>query len=106
MSMASAARGFAVSAADRAGDLCRWVGEDVRPTRALDGLDLTVDAGEVHGFLGPNGSGKTTTIRVLLGLLRADRAGAAARRRPLATTRSTCTAGWPTCPATSACGPS
>jgi ABC-2 type transport system ATP-binding protein len=39
---------------------------------ALDGLDLTVAAGEVHGFLGPNGSGKTTTIRVLLGLLRAD----------------------------------
>jgi ABC-2 type transport system ATP-binding protein len=38
---------------------------------ALDGLDLTVAAGEVHGFLGPNGSGKTTTIRVLLGLLRA-----------------------------------
>src|ERR671929_857012 len=42
------------------------------PTRALDGLDLTVRAGEVHGFLGPNGAGKTTTIRVLLGLLRAD----------------------------------
>jgi ABC-2 type transport system ATP-binding protein len=41
-------------------------------TRALDGLDLTVKTGEVHGFLGPNGSGKTTTIRVLLGLLRAD----------------------------------
>lgn len=41
-------------------------------TCALDGLDLTVEAGEVHGFLGPNGSGKTTTIRVLLGLLRAD----------------------------------
>src|SRR4029450_8394691 len=41
-------------------------------TRALDGLDLTVATGEVHGFLGPNGSGKTTTIRVLLGLLRAD----------------------------------
>jgi ABC-2 type transport system ATP-binding protein len=40
--------------------------------RALDGLDLTVAAGEVHGFLGPNGAGKTTTIRVLLGLLRAD----------------------------------
>jgi len=40
--------------------------------RALDGLDLTVRTGEVHGFLGPNGSGKTTTIRVLLGLLRAD----------------------------------
>ncbi|GAA1248510.1 ABC transporter ATP-binding protein [Kitasatospora nipponensis] len=41
-------------------------------TRALDGLDLTVDRGEVHGFLGPNGSGKSTTIRILLGLLRGD----------------------------------
>ncbi len=38
------------------------------PTRALDGLDLTVEAGGVFGFLGPNGSGKTTTIRCLLGL--------------------------------------
>src|ERR687885_2566729 len=42
------------------------------PTRALDGLDLSVQTGEVHGFLGPNGAGKSTTIRVLLGLLRAD----------------------------------
>ncbi|MCX4724961.1 ATP-binding cassette domain-containing protein [Streptomyces sp. NPDC090052] len=41
-------------------------------TPALDGLDLTVEAGEVHGFLGPNGSGKSTAIRILLGLLRAD----------------------------------
>ncbi|MFC3890853.1 ATP-binding cassette domain-containing protein [Lentzea rhizosphaerae] len=41
-------------------------------TTALDGLDLTVRAGEVHGFLGPNGAGKTTTLRILLGLLRAD----------------------------------
>jgi ABC-2 type transport system ATP-binding protein len=41
-------------------------------TVALDGLDLSVATGEVHGFLGPNGSGKTTTIRILLGLLRAD----------------------------------
>jgi ABC-2 type transport system ATP-binding protein len=41
-------------------------------TVALDGLDLTVTAGEVHGFLGPNGAGKTTTIRVLLGLQRSD----------------------------------
>jgi ABC-2 type transport system ATP-binding protein len=41
-------------------------------TRALDGLDLDVRTGEVHGFLGPNGSGKTTTIRVLLGLLQSD----------------------------------
>jgi ABC-2 type transport system ATP-binding protein len=41
-------------------------------TKALDGLDLTVQAGEVHAFLGPNGAGKTTTIRILLGLLRKD----------------------------------
>ena len=39
---------------------------------ALRGLDLSVPAGHVTGFLGPNGSGKTTTIRILLGLLRAD----------------------------------
>lgn len=38
--------------------------------KALDGLDLSVNAGEVHGFLGPNGAGKSTTIRALLGLLR------------------------------------
>ena len=40
--------------------------------RALDGLDMTVRRGEVHGFLGPNGSGKTTTIRAMLGQLRLD----------------------------------
>ncbi|MGA8211273.1 MAG: ABC transporter ATP-binding protein [Nocardioidaceae bacterium] len=39
---------------------------------AVDGLDLLVPPGGVHGFLGPNGSGKTTTIRMLLGLARAD----------------------------------
>jgi ABC-2 type transport system ATP-binding protein len=37
---------------------------------AVDHLDLAVPAGGVHGFLGPNGSGKTTTIRMLLGLAR------------------------------------
>ncbi len=39
---------------------------------AVEGLDLDVPVGGVHGFLGPNGSGKTTTIRMLLGLIRAD----------------------------------
>ena len=41
-----------------------------RRTIALDGLDLRVPEGGVFGFLGPNGSGKTTTIRCLLGLIR------------------------------------
>ncbi|MEU2348085.1 ABC transporter ATP-binding protein [Modestobacter sp. NPDC049651] len=42
------------------------------PQRALDALDLVVESGGVHGLLGPNGSGKTTMIRVLLGLIRPD----------------------------------
>ena len=36
----------------------------------VDGIDLEVPAGSVYGFLGPNGSGKTTTIRMLLGARR------------------------------------
>ncbi|MGH3661178.1 MAG: ABC transporter ATP-binding protein [Micromonosporaceae bacterium] len=43
-----------------------------RLRRALDDLELLVEPGEIHGFLGPNGSGKTTTLRALLGLVRAD----------------------------------
>ncbi|MGK5519947.1 ABC transporter ATP-binding protein [Micromonospora sp. URMC 107] len=39
---------------------------------AVDGFDLLVEGGQIHGFLGPNGSGKTTTLRALLGLVRAD----------------------------------
>ena len=37
--------------------------------RAVDGIDLDVRAGDVYGFLGANGSGKTTTVRMLLGLV-------------------------------------
>jgi ABC-2 type transport system ATP-binding protein len=36
---------------------------------AVDGIDFDVSRGEIFGFLGPNGSGKTTTIRMMLGLL-------------------------------------
>ena len=37
---------------------------------ALDGVSLTIEAGEVFGYLGPNGAGKTTTIRLIMGMLR------------------------------------
>jgi ABC-type multidrug transport system ATPase subunit len=37
--------------------------------RAVDGIDLDVRAGDIYGFLGANGSGKTTTVRMLLGLV-------------------------------------
>ena len=39
------------------------------PVLAVDGIDLDVRAGDVYGFLGANGSGKTTTVRMLLGLV-------------------------------------
>ncbi len=42
---------------------------DFGPVRALDGVSFEVPTGSVLGYLGPNGSGKTTTIRLLLGLL-------------------------------------
>ena len=42
---------------------------------AVDGLDLTVHAGEFFALLGPNGAGKTTTLRMVAGLLRPDSGG-------------------------------
>jgi ABC-2 type transport system ATP-binding protein len=39
---------------------------------AVDGIDVTVERGQIFGFLGPNGSGKTTTIRMLCGTMRPD----------------------------------
>lgn len=61
-------------------------------TRVLDGVDLTVPRGSVFGFLGLNGAGKSTTIRILLGLLRADGgscrvAGTNPLHEPIATRR-------------------
>jgi ABC-2 type transport system ATP-binding protein len=52
-------------------------------TVAVDGLDLTVPEGGVYGFLGPNGSGKTTTIRCLLGLARPTTGGLTLLGRPV-----------------------
>src|SRR5215468_509404 len=40
--------------------------------RAVDGLDLAVQAGEFYTLLGPNGAGKTTTLRMVTGLLQPD----------------------------------
>ncbi|MEU6480664.1 ABC transporter ATP-binding protein [Streptomyces sp. NPDC047017] len=50
---------------------------------AVDGLDLTVPAGSVFGFLGPNGSGKTTTIRMLMGLVEPTSGTARVLGRPM-----------------------
>jgi ABC-2 type transport system ATP-binding protein len=47
----------------------QYLTRDFGTVRAVSHLDLEVPAGTVFGFLGPNGSGKTTTIRLLLGLL-------------------------------------
>ena len=52
--------------------LTKTFGRGAGAIRALDGLDMSVTAGEVAGFLGPNGAGKTTTLRILLGMIRAD----------------------------------
>jgi ABC-2 type transport system ATP-binding protein len=48
----------------------RGLGKRYGDTVALEDLDLDIESGEVYGYLGPNGSGKTTTIRLLLGLHR------------------------------------
>src|SRR4051794_162562 len=42
------------------------------PVTAVDGLDLTIEPGEIVAFLGPNGAGKTSTIDMVLGLSRPD----------------------------------
>jgi len=49
-----------------ADQLTKWYG----PRLAVDRVSLEVEAGEVMGLLGPNGSGKTTILRILTGYLR------------------------------------
>ncbi|MDQ0844396.1 ABC-type multidrug transport system ATPase subunit [Streptomyces sp. V1I6] len=50
---------------------------------AVDRLDLSVPAGSVFGFLGPNGSGKTTTFRMLMGLIGPTAGSATVLGRPM-----------------------
>ena len=70
-------------------------------TRALDGLDLEVETGEVHGFLGPNGAGQVDDHPgAARAAARGRRRGPSARRRPVARRGRRCTGGWPTSPAT------
>jgi ABC-2 type transport system ATP-binding protein len=49
------------------------VTKDFGDFRAVDALDLSVPSGSIYGLLGPNGSGKTTTIRMIMGILGPDR---------------------------------
>jgi len=54
----------------------RGLGRDYGATRALEGLDLSVEAGSLIGILGPNGAGKTTALLMLATLLRPTRGSA------------------------------
>jgi ABC-2 type transport system ATP-binding protein len=62
---------------------CEGLTKRYGSTAAVDRLDLAVEAGQVFGFLGPNGSGKTTTMRMLLGLVRPSAGRAWLDGRPL-----------------------
>jgi len=59
-----------------------FLNRQVRP--ALVGLDLEVRRGEIFGYLGPNGSGKTTTLKILMGLVHPDSGTASVLGMPLA----------------------
>ena len=61
-----------------------YPGAATGPVRALDGIDLSVDDGELLGVIGPNGSGKSTLLRCLGGLLTPRSGAVYLRGRPLA----------------------
>lgn len=50
----------------------KHLSKDFKEVKAVDGLSFTVEAGQVYGFLGQNGAGKSTTIRMLLTLVKPD----------------------------------
>ena len=49
-----------------------FFGKEISKYSALNGLNLSVEKGQIYGFLGPNGAGKTTTIKCIIGILEAD----------------------------------
>src|SRR2546423_1088765 len=59
--------------------ITRWFGA----LKALDGVDLTLRSGEIHGLLGENGAGKSTLMGVLAGTIRPDRGAITVDGRPL-----------------------
>lgn len=83
--MTSAATGSGTGLLDPAGDAVatRALTKRFGSQAAVDGIDLQVPNGAVFGFLGPNGSGKTTTIRMLLGLVHASAGEIALLGRPM-----------------------
>src|SRR5436853_2022048 len=72
------------------GDVLRARGlvKQYKRTRAVDGIDLTVGAGERVALLGPNGAGKTTTLLMLLGVITPDSGAVEIMGRPLPGGRS------------------
>ncbi len=68
LAVAPSARGYSVAALIELNGLHKAFG----PIVAVDGISLSVSAGEVLGFLGPNGAGKSTTMRMITGFLEPD----------------------------------
>jgi ABC-2 type transport system ATP-binding protein len=79
-----------LSVAERPGPVLELRGLTKRYGRtvALDGIDLSLDAGEVVGLLGPNGAGKTTAVKIILGLTHASGGGGALLGRPFGDPRA------------------
>lgn len=72
-------------------------------TRALDGLSFAVKEGEIFGFLGPSGAGKTTTIKLLTRQLRPGAGEIAVFGAPIAALTARLMSRSAFCPTTAAC---